>query len=61
MADFHTTNHSTLSLLSLFSLSFLSNSSPQWLFLCNTTRLLVINLSNGESSVSVARWLTLYR
>jgi hypothetical protein len=56
-ADFHTTNHSTLSLLSL-----LVNPSPQWLFLCSvfTRRFLATNVSNGDSSASVARWLTLH-
>jgi hypothetical protein len=55
VADIHTTNHSTLSLLSLFPLVF-TNSSPQWLFLCRvfTRRLLVTNLSNVDSSASVA-------
>jgi hypothetical protein len=45
-ADFHTTNHSTLSLLSLPSLVLYGNRSPQWLFLCSvfTRRFLVSNL-----------------
>jgi hypothetical protein len=63
IADFHTTNHSTLSFLSIFPLVLLGNSSPQWLFLYSvfTRRFLVTNLSNGEYSASVARWLTLHR
>jgi hypothetical protein len=56
VADFHTKNHSTLSLLSL-----LGNSSPQRLLLCSifARRFLVTNLSNEDSSASVVRWLTL--
>jgi hypothetical protein len=61
-ADFHTTNHSTLSLLSLLSVVLLGNHSPQWLFLCSvfTKRFLVTKLSNGNFSASVAFRLTLY-
>jgi hypothetical protein len=57
IAEFHTTNNSTLSLLSL-----LGDSSPQWLFLCTvfTRHFLVKNLSNGDSSASVASRLTLH-
>jgi hypothetical protein len=45
------------------SQSFLGNSSPQWLFLCSvfTRNFLVTTLSNGDSSVSVGRCLTLHR
>jgi hypothetical protein len=45
-----------------FHQSLIGNGSPQWLFLCNVLirRFLVTNLSNGESSASVARWLTLH-
>jgi hypothetical protein len=46
-----------------FHQSLLVDNSPQWLlFLCNvfTRRFLVTNLSNGDSSVSVARSLTLH-
>jgi hypothetical protein len=45
-----------------FHESLLGNSSPQWLFLCNVCirRFLVTNLSNGDSSPSVARSLTLH-
>jgi hypothetical protein len=59
-ADLHTINHFTLSLY--FHCFLLSNSSPQWLFFCSvvTRRLLVTNLSNADSSASVARWLTLH-
>jgi hypothetical protein len=62
IADFHTTNHSTLSLLSLLPQYLPGNSSPQWLFLCSvfTRRFLVTNLSNGDSSASFARRLTLH-
>jgi hypothetical protein len=60
--DFHTTNHSTLSLLSLLSLSLPGKSSQQWLFLCNvfTRRFLVTNFDNGDSSASVVHWITFY-
>jgi hypothetical protein len=46
-----------------FHESLLGNSSIQWLFLCNvcTRRFLVTNLSNGDSSASVAHSLTIYR
>jgi hypothetical protein len=42
--------------------SLLGNSSSQWLFLCNvfTRRFLVTYFSNGDSSASVARRLTLH-
>jgi hypothetical protein len=57
IADFHTTNHSTLSLLNLLSLVFtwsqLSTMAvPLQCFL-------VLNLSNGDFSASIACWLTL--
>jgi hypothetical protein len=58
-ADFHTTNHSTLSLLSLFHQSLLGKSFPEWLFLCSVfaRHFLVTNLSSGESIVC---WLTFH-
>jgi hypothetical protein len=61
VADCNTTNHPTLSSQSVL-LILLGNSTQQWLFLCNvfTRRFLVKNLSNGEFSASVARWLTLH-
>jgi hypothetical protein len=60
--DLHTTNHSTLCLLSLFPTVFLGNSSPQCLFLCSafTRYFLVTNLSNGDYFGSVARCLRLH-
>jgi hypothetical protein len=62
IADFKTKNYSTLTLLSLFALVFLGNSSPQWIILCRvfTRSLLVTSLSNGDSSATVARRLTLH-
>jgi hypothetical protein len=62
IADLYTTNHATLSLLSLLPLVFTHNGSPQWLFLCNVfnRHFLVTSLSDEDSSVSVARWLRLH-
>jgi hypothetical protein len=58
IADFHTTNHATVSLISLYSLVFTCyNSSLQWLLLCSVFngRFLVPNLSFRCPLVSTQR------
>jgi hypothetical protein len=53
IADFNTTNHSTLSLLGVFPLVAALHSVFARCFLAR-------NFTNGDSSASVARWLTLH-
>jgi hypothetical protein len=51
ITDFHTTNHSTLSLLSI----------PSRVTSVCIRRFQVMNLSHGDFSTSVSRWLTVHK